>query len=184
MVAELNCPDDVCGEVGRRFSSLVPSRMTRGEFVAAFGNIFESSPWAAERAWEMGIDESCDEIPNLHKRMAAAVRAASAEMQMRLIASHPQLAASSLDSLGELSRREQQAAGLAAINADESRRFAELNAAYRAKFGFPFVMAIEGRDKAEIFAAFEQRLNADRENECHRALEEVIKIAGFRLHRL
>ena len=79
------------------------------------------------------------------------------------------------------STREQQGAGLDRLTRAEYERFHVLNAAYRTKFGFPFIMAVKGLHKDEILAAFAARLENDREVEFRTALEQIGRIAGFRL---
>ncbi len=119
----------------------------------------------------------------LHAAMLDAVAAASVERRVQLIAAHPDLAGR-LAREGRLtvaSSREQAAAGLDRLTADERARFDRLNAAYRARFEFPFVICAREQTKASILAALEQRLGNDRETEIETALREIGKIARLRL---
>jgi 2-oxo-4-hydroxy-4-carboxy-5-ureidoimidazoline decarboxylase len=156
-------------------------RADRAGFVAALGGIFEHSPWVAEAAFERRPFGSRDA---LHRIMVEAVRAAGRERQLALIRAHPELAGPPAAALTEASRREQGAAGLSGAGAEERARFAELNRRYHDQFGFPFVMAVKGRSKAEILAAFAERLAQPPEVEVERALQEIARIAGFRLEAL
>ena len=61
------------------------------------------------------------------------------------------------------------------------RQFADLNDAYRAKFGFPFIMAVRGKSKADILAAFRTRLANDAGAETATALAEIDRIVALRL---
>ncbi len=171
---------------GRIFASLKPSAMNRDEFTAAFGAIFEHAPWVAEQVWQAGIDSALDEIANMHEAMAAAIAAAGRSRQDELIAGHPELAApQGPEGLTASSQREQAGAGLAALDGEQRARFAQLNSSYRAKFGFPFVLAVDGLDSAAILAAFEQRLaHEDRERERAEALEQIVRIGRLRLDKL
>jgi 2-oxo-4-hydroxy-4-carboxy-5-ureidoimidazoline decarboxylase len=77
------------------------------------------------------------------------------------------------------SAREQGSAGLDAMNGAARARFLALNRAYRARFGFPFVMAArDRRPEEEILAAFEDRLGrdpaAEEEEEALRQVERVL----------
>ena len=64
---------------------------------------------------------------------------------------------------------------------DERARFTTLNDAYRARFGMPFILAVKGRSKDEILAAFQQRLSHTHEAEFEEALHEIDRIALLRL---
>ena len=74
--------------------------------------------------------------------------------------------------------------GLCVKHCPEIFRFQDLNGAYQAKFGFPFILAVKGHDKHSILASFAERLENDAAAEFQRALEEIGKIALFRLQEL
>ncbi|WP_122694235.1 2-oxo-4-hydroxy-4-carboxy-5-ureidoimidazoline decarboxylase, partial [Pseudomonas viridiflava] len=86
--------------------------------------------------------------------------------------------------LTEASSYEQAGAGIHLCTPKEFQRFTELNEAYKARFGFPFIMAVKGSDRHKILAAFEQRLHHSPEAEFACALSEINKIALFRLQAL
>lgn len=160
-----------------------PSGMDRAAFVAAFGDVFEHSPWIAEAAFERGVRADADHAEGLHRALCAILREAPAEAQRALIEAHPDLAGR-LARAGRLtaeSSREQASAGLDRLTDRERARFTALNEAYQTRFGFPFVMAIKGRSKAEILAAFERRLENDAASEQATALAEIERIALLRL---
>jgi OHCU decarboxylase len=160
-----------------------PTAMDRSTFVAIFGPVFEHSPWIAEAAFERGLPADADRAAGLHRALCAVVHEASKLEQRALIEAHPDLAGR-LASAGRLtadSTREQASAGLDLLTDEERERFVALNDAYRARFGFPFVMAIKGRSKAEILAAFERRLGNDAALEQATALAEIEQIALLRL---
>jgi 2-oxo-4-hydroxy-4-carboxy-5-ureidoimidazoline decarboxylase len=115
--------------------------------------------------------------------MVAAVAEAGDGRQMQLLRAHPMLACRA--SLTEASQSEQALHGLQSLEAQEVVRFEELNDAYWARFGFPFIIAVRGqRDRAAILAALESRLHNSAAEERETALAEVAKIAGFRLQDL
>lgn len=155
-------------------------------FVAAYGGIFEHSPWIAQAAWERGLPPDAGTAAGLHRAMCAALRAADDERKLALLRAHPDLAGR-LARAGRLtaaSQGEQAAAGLDHLTDEERTRFTELNEAYRTRFGFPFIIAARGREKAEILAAFERRVGADAAHEFATALGEVERIALLRLSDL
>ena len=151
----------------------------RGGFVAVIGWVFEQAPWVAERAWEQRPFAT---LERLHAAMTAVVAAASIEEQLALLRAHPELGALRLgDGISETSRREQAAAGLDALGGGELERLRALNAAYREKFGFPFLYAVKGSTHVEILNALERRLTSMRDAEHREALRQVYLIARFRL---
>ncbi len=160
--------------------------MTRTDFLARFGGVFEHSPWIAEAAFDRGLGAEADSAEGLHRAMCAVLRAAPRERKLALIRAHPDLAGrlGRAEVLTEASRNEQRSAGLDACSEEEFARFTELNARYRAKFGFPFVMAVKGCCRREILAAFERRIANGPETEFETALAEIEKIALFRLREL
>jgi OHCU decarboxylase len=115
--------------------------------------------------------------------MAAAMARGGDEAKRALILAHPDLAGKLALSkrLTSESTQEQAGAGLDRLSAEELDRFTELNAAYRARFGFPFIMAVKGRTKAEIIAAFELRLGNDARTEFATALAQIDHIAALRI---
>ncbi|WP_131195761.1 allantoinase PuuE [Lichenihabitans psoromatis] len=164
----------------------VPSRMGRALFVEVFGPVFEHTPAVAERAYAAWIGPAQDHAKGLHGAMVAAMRALPSDQQDRLIAAHPDLAGR-LALAGELaaaSTREQSGAGLDRLDATELTRFTQLNDAYRARFGFPFIIAVKGLGKADILAAFETRLRNDHAAERTEALRQIERIALLRLRDL
>lgn len=156
------------------------SGMPRAEFTARLGDIFEHSPWIAEHAWEA---RPFADVQALHAAMLAAVEAAGPERQLALIAAHPELAGkeAARGTLTHDSTQEQRGAGLDQCSAEELQRLRGLNAAYRERHGFPFVIAVKGLDRYQIMAALQQRLEHDRDTELQACLREIGKIARLRL---
>lgn len=160
-----------------------PSELDQATFIARFGDIYEHSPWVAEEAWQRGLGEAQDTPAGLAERMGAVLREASPERQLTVIRAHPDLAgkAAIAGKLTDDSTREQAGAGLDQCTPEEMARFERLNAAYQEKFGFPFVMAVKGSDRHAILAAFEARLPNTPEAERRTAIEQINRIARFRL---
>jgi len=150
------------------------------EFVATLAGIFEHSPWVAEGA--AGARPFASRA-TLLDAMVAVVLAAPRPQKLGLIRAHPDLAGrlAAGDALTVSSTAEQASAGLDQCSPEELARFQALNEAYKAKFGFPFVMAVKGRGRREILAAFERRLANDESAEFDAALAEIAEIARLRL---
>ena len=163
-------------------ADLKPSRMDRMIFVELFGDIFEHSPWIAERTYDAGLTTGQDTTEGLHAAMVNALSEATREQKLALINAHPDLAGRlKLADLTVDSRGEQSSAGLDSLTEAERSRFLALNDAYKQKFGFPFIMAVKGRSKDEILAAFEERLEHEPDEEFETAVVQIELIALLRL---
>ena len=152
-------------------------------FVELLGDIFEHSPWVAERVYAR---RPFADRTELHRKMVDGVNSASLGRQLNLLCEHPELAGKEADagSLTDASKREQAGAGLNQCNVEELAQIKHFNQAYREKFGFPFIIAVTGLDKFQIMAAMKRRLEHSSENEFTTALGEVEKIGLIRLEAL
>lgn len=153
------------------------------EFTRVVGPVFEHSPWIAEATWAARPFAG---VADLHAKLCATVRGAAAEQQLALIRAHPDLVGrlALAGGLTAESTSEQASAGLNMLSPDEITLFQQQNAAYKEKFGFPFVICARLNKKQAIIAGFEQRLLNTREQEQQAALEEIYKIADLRLRDL
>lgn len=153
---------------------------TRDELQQVLGGVFEHSPWVAA-----GVAEARPfaGVEALHAAMVAVVRRASRADQLALLRAHPDLAgrAARAGTLTDASAAEQSSAGLDRLDDEEYERFGRSNAAYREKFGFPFIIAVRRHDKKQILAAFEARLGNTAAQEMETALTQVFEIARLRL---
>ena len=166
-----------------RLPALRPSRMSQADFVGRFGGIFEHSQWIAERAFELELGAAHDSAGGLHNALCRVFRAASEKERLGVLAAHPDLAGklAAAKRLTAESTMEQASAGLDALTDNERELFSKLNAAYVTTFGFPFIIAVRGRTKDEILAAFETRIGNDRNTEFATACRQVERIALLRL---
>lgn len=152
---------------------------SKAVFLEKFGHIFEHSPWVVERAW---VRRPFADVPALHAALLAEVAQAGEAAQLDLLRAHPELAARV--ELTDASAAEQMGAGLKQLSAAEFERFSVLNAAYREKFGFPFIICVRLQTKASILAAFETRLAHDAGAEREEAIAQIGLIAKLRLQDL
>jgi len=157
--------------------------MPATDFVALLGGIFEHSTWVAQGVVDQRPFGSIDA---LHAAMAACVERAPRAQRLALLCAHPELAGreARAGELTQSSTTEQARAGLDALSAGELARIVALNAAYRAKFGFPFIVAVRDHTKTSIFATFAERLEHDVETEFAEALRQVYRITRLRLDAL
>lgn len=158
--------------------------MTREQFMAEFGGIYEHSPWIAAAALARGLGEDADNADGLAARMAAEVDTADRDAKLALLRAHPDLAGklALAGALGADSAQEQAGAGLDACTPDELARFTALNTEYTQRFGFPFIIAVRGLERAQILAEFERRAGNSESDEFAEAVEQVHRIARLRLH--
>jgi OHCU decarboxylase len=163
-----------------------PSQMDRAGFVASFGSIFEHSAWIAERAFDLELGPAHDSALGLHNALARMFRSATPAERLAVLTAHPDLAGklAAAKRLTAESTAEQSSAALDALTDAERDRFQSLNAAYTAKHGFPFIIAVRDHDKASILAAFETRIGHDTATEFATACAQVERIAELRLKAL
>lgn len=162
-----------------------PAALPRDVFVKRFGGVYEHSPWVAERAHAEGLDGVCTP-EELSARMHAQVEAADREAQLALLRAHPDLAGklALAGGLGRESAAEQAGAGLDQCSPQELEEFTALNDRYQARFGFPYIIAVRGRNRAQILEDFRARVENDPEVEFTTALEQVRRIALLRLEAM
>lgn len=160
-----------------------PSRLDREAFVARFGGIFEHSPWIPDRAWDLELGSAHDTAIGCHNALARMFRSASEAERLGVLTAHPDLAGklAAAKRLTAESTAEQAGAGLDSLTDAERARFTELNEAYVAKFGFPFIIAVRGLTKSDILKAFETRIANERPTEFATACAQVERIALLRL---
>jgi 2-oxo-4-hydroxy-4-carboxy-5-ureidoimidazoline decarboxylase len=156
------------------------NNIDRAAFVTALGPLFEHSPWVAEETFDC---RPFRDAAHLYVELCATLRRAAPERRIALIRAHPDLAGR-LAALGQLtaaSAREQASAGLNRLSEKELSEFQTLNASYRARFGWPFVICARLNSREDILRAMRSRLGNSPETEQRTALDEIEKIAQLRL---
>jgi len=153
-------------------------------FVATFGGVYENSPWIARQLWRQKNVPA--DVETLAGALAEIVDKSDEKKRLALIKAHPDLAgrAALAGTLTEESRHEQTSAGLDHCTSTELEQFQDFNERYKARFGFPFVMAVKGADRQRILAAFSARIGNEQETELNRAVREIHKIARLRLEEI
>ncbi|CAH1649069.1 MULTISPECIES: 2-oxo-4-hydroxy-4-carboxy-5-ureidoimidazoline decarboxylase [unclassified Chelatococcus] len=151
-------------------------------FVSMFGDLFEHSPWVAARAWR---PEGFPDAVSMIETMMQVVAAATAEEQLSLLRAHPELAgeAALAGALTPESEYEQASAGLDRLEPQEIEAVRRLNAAYRERHGFPFILCVRHYTKRDILSELERRTSRSTEREHHEALAQVACIAVERLEK-
>jgi 2-oxo-4-hydroxy-4-carboxy-5-ureidoimidazoline decarboxylase len=152
------------------------NQMDSDAFVTALGAVFEDTPEIARQTWNLRPFGS---LTDLHQKMVEVVSEMSSEQKLKLIQAHPDLG--SRAKMAEASVKEQAGVGLDRLTAEEYDRFHSLNQAYKAKFGFPFIIAVKNHTKTSILEAFQRRLDHSITTEMEQAITEITQIAYFRL---
>jgi 2-oxo-4-hydroxy-4-carboxy-5-ureidoimidazoline decarboxylase len=156
---------------------------SKDDFVAALANVFEYSPWIAEQAAVLrpfaGVNE-------LFAAMRSAVDRAPEELRLALIRAHPDLASKTQRAAGLTaeSNAEQNSAGLDRLSDAEYKAFERVNNAYRAKFGFPYIVCVRRHTRDSILRDFERRLPNGAQAEAQTSIGEICRIAALRLDQL
>ncbi|MFT3717721.1 2-oxo-4-hydroxy-4-carboxy-5-ureidoimidazoline decarboxylase [Pseudorhodoferax sp.] len=153
---------------------------TPAAFSAALADIWEHAPWVAERA---AARRPFADVDALHRAMVEAVAALDEPARVAFYAGHPELAGADArrGAMTDASIAEQGSLALASLDAAEAQRWDALNRAYRARFGFPFILCIRRHTRESALRAFEQRLQNDRATELAAALDEIAAITRLRL---
>jgi 2-oxo-4-hydroxy-4-carboxy-5-ureidoimidazoline decarboxylase len=152
----------------------------RDSFIAVLGGVFENAPWLAERAFAARPFAT---VADLDAAMMQAMASAAEAEQIGLIRGHPELGSrvARAGAMTEQSRLEQGSLGLDRLSEDEFARFERLNAAYRQRFEFPFVICVRRHTRDSLLDNFELRLTNSPDAERATALREIGHIARLRL---
>jgi len=152
------------------------NKLSKTEFISIFGNIFEKTEWIAERCYESKPYNNPDELVS---KMMKIFENSEKEKHLEILNSHPDLVVEKR--LTENSKNEQKNASLNQCSDKEFLEFKNLNEEYKKKFGFPFIIAVKGKNKEEILNSFRQRITNNINLEFEEAKKQVKKIASFRL---
>ena len=155
------------------------NKLSKAEFISTFGNIFEKTEWIAEKCYELKPYNSLNELV---LKMVDIFENAKKVNHLKVLNAHPDLAVAKV--LTEDSKKEQKDANLNQCTEEEYVEFKILNEQYKKKFGFPFIIAVKGKNKGEILNNFRQRITNDINLEFEEAKKQVKKIASFRLSEI
>ena len=157
------------------------NKLTKSEFVKVFANIFENAGWIAEKLYNQ---KPFDNFEELSSKMINIFENSSKEKKLKILNDHPDLAnKAKIGLLTPDSGEEQTNAGLNKCTENEFNEFKKLNTIYK-KFGFPFILAVKGKNKNEILNNFKQRVSSDFKTEFEEAISQVKKIASLRLEEI
>ena len=155
------------------------NKLDKSEFLSTFGNVFEKTEWIAEKCYNSKPFNNVQELVN---KMMETFENSIKEKHLEILNSHPDLAVKK--KLTKESENEQANANLNQCTNEEFEEFNKLNEKYKKKFGFPFIIAVKGKNKNEILNIFRQRITNNINLEFEEAKKQVKKIATFRLSEI
>ena len=150
--------------------------LKKSEFLSIFGNVFEKTESVALKVFELKPFKDSDDIVS---KMLKIYEEYDRDKILQILNSHPELAIEK--KLTDESKFEQTSANLNECSEEEFEEFKKLNVEYKTKFGFPFIIAVKGKNKNEILVNFRERIQNDLNKEFLEAKNQVKKIASFRL---
>jgi OHCU decarboxylase len=172
-------------------AALVPiealNELPAGEFADALRPLFEAAAPLAEALYAARPFASYRALLERAGELAAALPVAQ---QIEVVNGHPRIGenAQVVRVSSALSYREQGYEAEAALEAAEVERvyaeLAALNRRYEERFGFRFVVFVNGRPKAAIVDVLKERLHGSPDAELRLAVSEMLAIAGDRLRSL
>ena len=162
--------------------TLLSKKINKDKIIDILGSVYEHSSWVPERliSFDIKIIKNSDE---LFIKMKSIVECASDKEKLKLLCAHPELGnkLQKLNNLTDFSKLEQKSAGLDQCSDEEFETLTRLNKEYRAKFNFPFIIAVKGLTKTNIIDKMKKRVKNSYNQEFNTALKEVHKIAKMRL---
>ena len=155
------------------------NKLTQGDFISIFGNVFEKTNWVAEKTYTL---KPFNDFEELHSKMLDIFKNSTKEQHLKILNSHPELAVEKVLTFD--SKKEQSNSRLDQCSEQEFKEFKKLNEKYKKKNGFPFIITVKGKNKEEILNNFRQRITNNIDTEFNEAKNQVKKIASLRLNEI
>ena len=155
------------------------NNLSKSDFISVFGNVFEKTKWIAERAYD---SKPYNNFEELFAKMIEIFENSNNKNHLKILRAHPDLTVK--EKLTKDSQNEQANASLNECSDKEFKEFKKLNKKYKKKFGFPFIIAVKGKNKNEILNKFKKRVLNNIDIEFKEAKKQVKKIATFRLSEI
>jgi len=139
--------------------------------------IFERSPELISRLLEK-VQPATDSPEDIVRKARGIIQTFREGELVATLNAHPRIG-DDVRALSELSLREQGADRDPMVAAT----LAQLNDEYERKFGFRFVVFVNGRSKADLIPVIRERLTRTRDSELRTGIEEFLAISLDRLQR-
>ena len=158
------------------------NKLSQSEFTKVFANIFENASWITEDLYNK---KPFEDFQDLSSKIMYIFENSTKENQLKILRAHPDLGdKTKIKSLTLDSKKEQNNSGLNQCSEKEFDEFKNLNNKYKEKFGFPFIIAVAGKNKLEILNNFKKRITYDINVEFIESKKQVKKIASLRLNEI
>lgn len=156
------------------------NRVPEEVFVVLLDGVWEHAPWIAEA---VAARRPFATVEALHAAMFDQIVTLPEPDLIAFLNLHPDLAGAEAraGTMTPDSTAEQGVLALERLSDTDVARWDELNALYRARFGFPFILCARNHDPASALAAFEARAANSRDAELGAALAEIRAISAMRL---
>ena len=154
-------------------------KLSKSDFISTFGNVFEKTTWIAEKVFNF---KPFGNFETLSEKFLIIFENENEKNCLKIFNAHPELAIKKIMTTD--SRKEQSNAKLNQCTEEELKEFIELNKDYKNKFGFPFIIAVKGKNKSEILENFKKRIKNNKNVEFEEAKKQVKKIASLRIEEL
>ena len=128
------------------------NNLSKFDFISIFGNVFEKTKWIAERAYD---SKPYNNFEELFSKMMEIFENSKQQEHLKILNAHPYLVVEK--KLTRDSANEQNNANLDQCSDKEFEEFQKLNKEYKKKFGFPFIIAVKGKNKYEILENFKKK---------------------------
>ena len=155
------------------------NNLSKFDFISIFGNVFEKTKWIAKCAYD---SKPYNNFEELFAKMIEIFENSNKENHLKILRAHPDLAVK--EKLTKDSEKEQSNASLNECSNKELREFKKLNKEYKKKFGFPFIIAVKGKNKNDILSYFRSRIKNSFDEEFIEAKKQVGEIATFRFKEI
>ncbi|KAK9765953.1 hypothetical protein K7432_005304 [Basidiobolus ranarum] len=158
------------------------NQLSKEDFVQSINALFEPAPPLVELLYSARPFSSYEELLDYADEVIKS--RLTPEERIEVVNAHPRIGAAAKN-LSQMSLQEQ---GIGKELTNEEKvleRLKELNQQYEEKYGFKFVVFVNGRSRAEIIPVLEQRLNnSDKQTELEIGLTDMLLIARDRLKKL
>ena len=155
------------------------NNLNKSDFLVIFGNVFEKSEWIAEKVYDL---KPFKDNKDIFSKIIYVYENSEKKIILKILNHHPELVVEK--KLTTNSESEQKNAKLNECTNEEYNEFKKLNIEYKKKFDFPFIIAVKGKNRAEILTSFRERIKNSLDKEFVEAKNQVKKIASFRLEEI
>ncbi|GAB5372105.1 hypothetical protein AAMO2058_001636800 [Amorphochlora amoebiformis] len=165
----------------------VSSLKSLEDFTKAVGVLFEPAPPLAKALFDAHKNKEMKSYREIIGEAKARIAKMGPEAKLEVINAHPRIGVKDSKKLSKFSKIEQGIKDDKPPSAEEQKvldAFQELNAAYEKKFGFKFIIFVNGRPKKDLLPIGKKRMSSKRSDELSRGIQAMLDIALDRLSKI